>query len=609
MVGWLLKEDTALQISKETQLEYAMRCLSNSPDGVFWSDSNGVIAYVNEAACKELGYTREELLGMRISEFDVNLTEKDLGAGSSFIQATSSGKIARLQTVHRHRDGHLIPVDITMGVLEAEKDSLGFSFVRDMSEHIGAETKLKKAYKELEKNNAQLGRLYRDLSAREEQLEHLAYHDALTGLPNRTLLMEDLQRITKTCADKAKNTAVLFIDLDNFKNINDGLGHSVGDVILIEAGQRMQENLRKTDIIYRFGGDEFIILLQDIGSTDEISQLAQRISKCLVTPFRIDMISIYLTCSIGVSVFPEHATSPDELLMYADASMYKAKFNGKDRVQFFNRELKREVTGKIDLQNKLRQAILNKELYLKYQPQFNRMSGQIRGVEALIRWENPHLGSISPQVLIPIAEEMGFIVPIGEWVLHQACSDAHKWEKEYQFDGYISVNVSAKQLRNVDFVNTVRQAIAVTGLNPARLELEITESVFIDSVESAVQKLIELKKMGVRICLDDFGTGYSSLGYLIKLPIDTLKIDKAFIEQSQTGADKKNITGAIVSMMSDLGIETIAEGVETQEQFDYVMNTKTSNFQGYLLSRPVMEEVVGRILQKNRQGVRFNGMI
>ncbi len=604
-----MNKKAGLQISKETQLEYAMRCLANNPDGVFWSDSNGVIVYVNNAACKELGYSKEELLAMKISDFDVTLFECDLKADSPFIQATSSGQIARMNTVHRHRDGHLIPVEITMGVLEEEKASLGFSFVRNMSEHMGAEDKLKEAYKDLERNNVELGRLYHDLTAREEQLKHLAYHDTLTGLPNRTLLMEDLQRITKVTEDKSVRTAVLFIDLDNFKNINDGLGHSVGDVILIEAGQRMQSNLRKTDIIYRFGGDEFIVLLQDVGSFDEIAQLADRISKCLVAPFKIDMISIYLTCSIGVSVFPEHAAFPEELLMYADASMYKAKTNGKDRVQFFNLELKKEVINKIELQNKLRQAILNQELYLNYQPQFNRMTGQIRGIEALIRWENPHLGNISPNVLIPIAEEMGFIVPIGEWVLRQACYDAFRWEKEYQFDGYISVNVSTKQLRNSDFIKTVKETIAVTGLNPARLELEITESVFIDSFESTVEKLLELKSMGVRICLDDFGTGYSSLGYLIQLPIDTLKIDKAFIEQSQADSNKKNITGAIVSMMSDLGIETIAEGVETQEQFDYIMNTKTGNFQGYLLSRPVLEEVVGRILQKNGQGVRFNGMI
>ena len=549
------------------------------------------------------------MLGKLISDIDVTISSEDLGEKGNFVKAASSGEITRLKSWHKHRDGHLIPVEISMGTLETVKNSLGFSFVRDITEHITAENNIKDAYSNLKKKNIELNHLYRDLSAKEKQLEYLAYHDVLTGLPNRTLFMNNLNGLIKEGKSKAKKSSILFIDIDNFKNINDCFGHRVGDLLLIETSKRMANSVRDIDTIYRFEGDEFNILLKDICSLEEIQYYSNKVKDCLLSPITIDGMELYLTCSIGVSVFPDHATSPEELLMYADTAMNKAKINGKNHIQFFNSEMKKEVNKKTDLQNKLRQAVMNHELFLQYQPQFNRKTGLIRGVEALVRWNNPYLGSISPSVFIPVAEEMGSIITIGEWVLKQACSDACKWEKVYNFNGYISVNISAKQLKNAGFVKMVKKSIEATGLNPTHLELEITESMFIDSFESAVSILMELKDLGIHICLDDFGTGYSSLGYLMQLPIDTLKIDKSFIEQIGTKSSKKNLTGSIVSLVNELKIETIVEGIETIEQFEYIMKTKTNHLQGYLLSRPVSEKDIGLIFQNNRQGKPYNGLI
>ena len=565
---------------KALPLQYAMESLEKSPDGVFWSDADGRIVYANHAACKELGYTREELLGKSISEIDSTILADDLGPDGNFARAASHGEITHLQTLHKHRDGHLIPVDISMGMLEAEHNSLGFSFVRNISEHIDAENKLREAYSNLEKKNNELNRLYQDLSERKRQLEHLAFHDPITGLPNRSLFTENLGSLIRSGQSGTAKLAILLIDIDNFKNINDGFGHSVGDIVLKKVSEKISASLGAADSIYRFGGDEFIILLQNIRSVEDAREYSEKIKNGLLDPLKINHLELYLTVSIGVSLFPDHAVTPECLLMYADTAMYKAKTNGRNHTRFFNSEMKNEVIERIIIQNKLQQAIANCELFLHYQPQFNKRTGLIRGVEALVRWNNLYLGNVSPNVFIPAAEEDGSIFAIGEWVMKQACSDARRWERDYHFDGFLSVNISARQLKYAGFFQTVKETLESTGLSPSHLELEITESVIIDSYESVVPTLMKLKDMGIRICLDDFGTGYSSLSYLMHLPINTLKIDKSFIEKIDSSPVNRNLFASVISLVSGLGIETIVEGVETAEQLGYIQETKAGSFAG-----------------------------
>lgn len=585
-----MEKEFFCELSPDTKLRYAMKCLENNPDAVFWSDETGAIAYVNSAACKELGYSKEELLKMNIAEIDLNFKTRAINGLDDFIKSAASGKVVRMQTIHIRKDGRHIPMDISIGELDSGKISLGFSFARDMTEQTLAQQELKVAYEAVEQKNRELSQLYNEIKTREEQLQFLAYHDQLTNLSNRIRLMETLNRDTHSNRTDVHPFALLFIDLDNFKNINDGLGHSVGDLVLIEVGKRLQENVRDMDGVYRFGGDEFVVLMQDYRTQRELHTFAHRIKDCLLAPFHIELASLYLTCSIGVSIFPKDANAAETLLMYADSAMYRAKAAGKNHVYFFNSEMRRDVCSKIELQNKLRFALERHEFHLEYQPQYDMKTWQIRGIEALIRWENPCLGAVGPTQFVPPAEEMGIIVPIGKWVLTQACLAARRLEDSLDFSGIVSVNLAGGQLQSTNFVQDVRDALETSGLPPYRLELEITESIFISAFEPAVMKLLELKALGVRICLDDFGTGYSSLGYLMQLPLNTLKIDKTFLQQIAFGSTQKHILGSILALVHDLGFETIVEGVETAEQLEYLKTTKSNYLQGYLFSQPIREE-------------------
>jgi diguanylate cyclase (GGDEF)-like protein/PAS domain S-box-containing protein len=327
------------EANKRTQLKYAMRTIDNNPDGVFWSDINGNIVYVNQAACEKLGYSQDEFMEIGITGIDSTISAKDFGESSELVQAVRSGKTLRIQTKHSHRDGHAIPVEITMGTLDIGKNSFGFSIVRDISAHLEGQNKLKKAYSELEEKNAELNKLNKKLATREAQLEHLAYHDTLTGLPNRSLLMRNLPVLTSSIQANSK-VAMLFIDIDNFKYINDSFGHCKGDDVLKEVCRRIQTLLKDSNQFYRIGGDEFIVLLLDNRSFDQIESFAESVMKCLSYPYQIETFEMQLRCSIGIAVFPDHTTSYDELLRYSDAAMYKAKENGKNRYCIFHNKMK-----------------------------------------------------------------------------------------------------------------------------------------------------------------------------------------------------------------------------------------------------------------------------
>lgn len=425
----------------------------------------------------------------------------------------------------------------------------------------------------------------------EQLINHMAYHDALTDLPNRILFHERLIDILQSAKKKNDTFALLFIDLDRFKNINDTLGHRMGDLLLMAVSKRLLYSVAKEHIVSRLGGDEYVILLPS-SNEETAAIIAQGVIDQLSAPFIIENHEMYITPSIGISMFPRDG---EELLKNADAAMYQAKIQGKNNFQFFTQDLDRQLTNKLMLENELRKALKKEQFVLYYQPQIDITTGKLIGIESLIRWIHPQLGMVSPMDFIPLAEETGLIISIGEWVLHQACEQNKKWQEEGYDKVPISVNVSLRQFMQKDFVEIVRNVLQDTNLESQYLELEITESMTLD-IAYTEKILTLLRTLGVKVSMDDFGTGYSSLSYLSGLPINKLKIDQSFIRN----LDKNNkaIVRTIISLAYNLGIDVIAEGVELQEHVDFLKKHNCFQAQGYLFSRPIPQEEVAGFLQQ-----------
>lgn len=434
----------------------------------------------------------------------------------------------------------------------------------------------------------------------EAEIRFQATHDALTGLPNRTLLYDRMQQAMLHSERYGTLTAIAFLDLDQFKFINDSLGHQVGDELLRITAQRLKSCLRESDTVARQGGDEFVLLLTSQPNEESVTQTMQRVLHEVAQPWTANDLEFRITCSIGITLYPDDGRDAETLLKHADSAMYKAKELGRNNFQYFSAEMNSTVTDRLDLLNRLRQAIPNDELVLHYQPKLNLADGNIIGVEALIRWKSPHSGMVSPAAFIPLAEETGLIIPIGEWVLQTACRQNRAW----QLAGYppiaISVNLSPRQLARGDIVQQVERVLMETGLEANYLELEITESVMTTDVEKSFAMLTELRAMGVRISLDDFGTGYSSLSYLKRFPVDTLKIDQSFVRDIATDANSAAIVRAIISLGHNLDLNVLAEGIETNEQSIFLQQNGCNEGQGYLISRPVPEADFLRLLLTER---------
>lgn len=442
---------------------------------------------------------------------------------------------------------------------------------------------------------------YLDITKLKEQqleLEHMAYHDILTDLPSRNLFLVELERALKDAEPKNKKLAVIFIDLDNFKDVNDTLGHSTGDLLLQSLALRLKEHIRKQDILTRLGGDEFAVMIQDIDSEEEVYEFCLRIKDKILEPFEFNGSRFNISPSIGVCMYPASAVSGEELLKNADTAMYRSKNIGKNTIQFYQDFMRTDMLRRLSVENRLRNA-LNKEIFtLHYQPQVCLKTGKIRAFEALIRWTDEELGVITPNEFIPVAESAGLIVPLGEWILKEACREAKRFNNS-QNNILISVNISAVQLKQLDFVDLVKKTLTETGLKPELLELEVTETTLISSFETTIKMFEDLRKLGVKISLDDFGTGYSSLSYLRKLPIDTLKIDKSFIKDLDKESIEKEIAESIVSLVHKLNIEVIAEGVENGKQLAYLMKCNCDNIQGFLISKPVPADNAIELMNKN----------
>ncbi len=434
----------------------------------------------------------------------------------------------------------------------------------------------------------------------EEKIIRMANYDNLTGLPNRRLLMNYLSQAITLVRRRALYAAVLFIDLDRFKLINDTLGHSAGDELLKEVAERLKKCVRLSDTVGRLGGDEFIVLLPDIEQIEDIIIICNRINTIFDSHLKIGEHEVSVMMSIGISVYPTDGEDGETLLRKADVAMYRAKSDGKSCYRFYSDGMSQSGADRLRLESRLRRAAERGELYLNYQPQVDINTGRIYGAEALMRWYDPGYGLISPKEFIPIAEESGLIMPIGEWLLRTACLQIKTWQNNGFNDVKLAVNISLRQFMQKEFAHTVDRILKEAGLDADYLELELTESIIMDNAETVIKILNELKQIGVRLAIDDFGTGYSSLIYLKHMPIDIIKIDQSFVRDMTVDNDDAAICDAIIKLAKSLDLEVIAEGVETMEQLELLSRLGCKNIQGYVFSKPLSCDDFEILLRKKR---------
>ncbi|MES2257479.1 MAG: EAL domain-containing protein [Pseudomonadota bacterium] len=443
--------------------------------------------------------------------------------------------------------------------------------------------------------------IVRDISERkqtEERIFHMAHHDTLTGLPNRSLIGDRLQQAILHSQRNGRQVAVAFIDLDSFKMVNDGLGHNAGDELLKEVAGRMTACVRKHDTVGRFGGDEFVLVLPEQNDSEgALMLLLEKIREAVTRPVVLDGTPVQVSCSIGVAIYPRDGADAEALLMNADAAMYRAKDTGKNNCQFYTQEMNASLEEKLELMDDLRTALHAQQFRVQYQPKVSLETGRVFGVEALVRWQHPRRGMMAPDQFIPLAEESGMIVTIGEWVLQTACNQGRAWQDAGLEPITISVNMSARQFDDARLLTRVERALEQSGLDAQWLELEVTESLIMRDLQQSIAKMRELKAMGISMAIDDFGTGYSSLAALKSFPITSLKIDKTFVRDLDSSSDDQAIARAIISLSHQLNLRVIAEGVETVQQRSFLKDSGCNDMQGYLFSRPVAPELIQGMLE------------
>lgn len=544
-------------LRKESKKNLAL--LRNASDGIHILDSDGNVQEASDAFCAMLGYSRIEIIGMNTTQWDVHLRAEDL---PSIVQSYID-KAARSQfeTTHRRKDDSLFDVEISVLPIELDGNPLLFCSSRDISER---------------KRN-------------EQQVEYLAYHDQLTGLPNRTLFLDRLSQAMTSSRRYKRFGAVLFVDLDKFKIINDVHGHTIGDQVLKEVARRLTYKLRQSDTVSRFGGDEFVILLTEVSTDQQTAakrsfSVAEQIRAALEKPVRIGDQDHLVTSSIGVSLFPKEDEGLEDMIREADIAMYRAKENGRNTLVFFEHDMQAHIAERYAMQKDLLNALQNDELELHLQSQVDK-DGTIVGAEGLVRWRHPTRGLIPPAAFIPLAEETGLIVQIGEWVLRETCRLIAQLNAMGR-SLCLAVNVSPRQFRQTNFVTRVREILEETGADPLYLTLEVTENLLVDRAMEAVSSMLILSELGIRFSIDDFGTGYSSLSYLKRLPLNELKIDKSFVQDVPHDANDVALVETILSMSRHLGFEVVAEGVETKAQYEFLATLGCEYYQGYFFHRP-----------------------
>lgn len=549
---------TALKRNEE-RLLLADKVFAHSPAGIIIADNDHRILSVNPAFTEMTGLEPFEIVGHTVS---------------SLPSATTDDGWSQLAACLAHRGNW-------SGEMEAHRKN-GESFVAGI-------TVSRVGDPEHDQTTHYIW-MFADITERkraEERVRHLAQTDPLTGLPNRLALLMRLAQILPESRRHNRNVAVMFIDLDRFKIINDTLGHQVGDELLQEVANRLAATVRETDTVARLGGDEFVVVLPEISSATDSAIVAGKIIAALSAPIPVEGHVLHTSPSIGISLFPSDGQDSDTILKNADTAMYHAKAAGRNNYQFYAEEMNLAATQRLDLEGKLRLALVRNELALAYQPQFDAKTRRITGVEALLRWHHPVDGVISPAKLVPIAEETGLIIHIGDWVLHNACREMKRWMDAGLPPLRVAINVSARQLRRRDFCETVAGALAESGLPPELLELEITESSVMENAEEAIGILQVLRRMGVTLAIDDFGTGYSSLAYLKLFPIDHLKIDRSFVADIEHDLNDRAIALSTIALAHSLGLNVIAEGVETEDQLELLRTNGCDEVQGYFLSPPL----------------------
>jgi diguanylate cyclase (GGDEF)-like protein/PAS domain S-box-containing protein len=552
--------EEALFVEKE-RAQVTLNCIG---DGVISTDILGNVTFLNVIAEKLTGWSCSDAAGRPMSEVFQLLD----AASREVIQIpveTASGQdlavILPASGLLIRRDGAEVPIDSSVAPIhDREGRSTGSVVVlRDVS----------------------------TARAMSLQMAHSAQHDFLTGLPNRMLLNDRVNQAIVLARRHTKQVAVLFLDLDGFKHINDSLGHPVGDKLLQSVAKRLVDCARASDTVSRQGGDEFVVLLSEVEQSEDAAIAARRMLRAVAEAHFIDEHDLHVTTSIGVSVYPDDGPDAETLIKNADTAMYQAKENGRQSYQYFKPAMNARAVERQSIEESLRRALERRQFALHYQPKINFRTGAITGAEALLRWTHPTLGSVSPAQFIPVAEACGLILPIGNWVLRQACEQARSWLDAGLPATTMAVNVSAMEFRNEGFLEGLFAILAETNLDPRSLELELTESVLMKHAESAASILHTLRERGVQVALDDFGTGYSSLSYLRKFPIDALKIDQSFVSQIDIAGDDASIVTAVISMARSLKLRVVAEGVETLEQKVFLQAHECDEAQGYYFSRPV----------------------
>lgn len=546
----------------EDQLHQAAVVFESTAEGVMIMDADYQITGVNSAFSEITGYTQEEVLGQNPNMLQSG--QHNEAFYKSMWDSIEQTGMWRGEIWNRRKNGEIYPELITINTVKNNQD--------EISHYVG---------------------VFSDISTIKEteaKLAHLAHHDPLTGLPNRLLFNARLEHALSRAHRDSSHVAVLFLDLDRFKNINDSMGHPYGDQLLQVVSSRLAKSVRDEDTVARLGGDEFIIFVEDLADPQAASHIATNTLEQFSTPFCIEGDEVYVNASIGISLYPENGANVETLVKNADAAMYRAKEQGRNNYQFYSTELTTQAFERLSLETSLRHALERDEFVLHYQPQICLETGVLKGAEALLRWQHPEMGMVMPDKFIPIAEDTGLIVPIGEWVLRTACAQNKAWQDAGHPHISIAANLSARQILSPGLADVIKNILQETKLDPGSLELEFTESMAMQNLEDSIKTLQALNALGIDIAIDDFGTGYSSLSYLRRFPINKLKIDRSFVRDICSDEDDAKMIASIITLGQSLNLQIVAEGVETDEQMEFLRAHNCDQVQGYYISRPIAAE-------------------